>query len=104
MALCAALALGIAACGDDDDDGGGGGGGGGGGEAAIKAGVVTDIGGLNDRSFNALANKGRKDAQSQLGVETRVLLSGSSWRTPRTPSRASSRTQTSRSWTSPPPR
>jgi basic membrane protein A len=79
MALLAALALGAAACGDDDDDGGGGGGDGGA-EAekpAIKAGVVTDIGGLNDRSFNALANKGRKDAQEQLGVDTRVLLSES---------------------------
>jgi basic membrane protein A len=75
LALCAALALGIAACGDDDDDGGGGGGGGE--EAAIKAGVVTDIGGLNDRSFNALANKGRKDAQADLGAETRVLISDS---------------------------
>jgi basic membrane protein A and related proteins len=75
MALCAALALGLAACGDDDDDGGGGGGG----EQAesIKAGVVTDIGGLNDRSFNALANKGRKDAQAELGAETRVLISDS---------------------------
>jgi basic membrane protein A len=77
MALCAALALGIAACGGDDDDGGGGGGGAGGDQASIKAGVVTDIGGLNDRSFNALANKGRKDAQSQLGVDTRVLISKS---------------------------
>ena len=79
MALLAALALGAAACGDDDDDDGGGGGGGGGEQAAepIKAGVVTDIGGLNDRSFNALANKGRKDAESQLDTETRVLLSES---------------------------
>jgi basic membrane protein A len=76
MALLAALVLGAAACGDDDDDGGGGGGGE---EAAesIKAGVVTDIGGLNDRSFNALANKGIKQAESELGVETRVLLSES---------------------------
>jgi basic membrane protein A and related proteins len=64
LALLAALALGIAACGGDDDDGGGGGsdtaakdqG------KAIKAGVVTDIGGLNDRSFNFLANKGLEDA------------------------------------------
>jgi basic membrane protein A len=78
MAMLAALALGAAACGDDDDDGGGGGGGGGEAEQpAIKAGVVTDIGGLNDRSFNALANKGRKDAEAQLGAETRVLLSES---------------------------
>jgi basic membrane protein A and related proteins len=79
IALCAALALGIAACGSDDDESSdsGGGGGGGGEQPAIKAGVVTDIGGLNDRSFNSLANKGRKDAQDQLGVETRVLVSKS---------------------------
>src|SRR5688572_1228005 len=80
MAMLAALALGAAACGDDDDDDGGGGGGGAGEEPAaesIKAGVVTDIGGLNDRSFNALANKGIKQAESELGVETRVLISKS---------------------------
>jgi basic membrane protein A and related proteins len=76
LAIVAALALGMAACGDDDDDDGGGGGGEQQAEA-IKAGVVTDIGGLNERSFNSLANKGRKDAQSQLGVETRVLVSDS---------------------------
>jgi basic membrane protein A and related proteins len=79
LALVAAFALGMVACGSDDDDGDGGGGGGGGDSAAksIKAGLVTDIGGLNDRSFNALANKGRKDAQAKLGIETRVLLSES---------------------------
>jgi basic membrane protein A len=77
MAILAALALGAAACGDDDDDDGGGGGGAEPQAEAIKAGVVTDIGGLNDRSFNSLANKGRKDAQSQLGIETRVLVSDS---------------------------
>ena len=43
----------------------------------IKVGLVTDIGGLNDRSFNALANKGLKDAQAKLGVEGRVLISKS---------------------------
>lgn len=81
LALVAALALGMAACGSDDDDSGGGGNGdaSGGEEAkpAIKAGLVTDIGGLNDRSFNFLANKGRLDAQKKLGVDTRVLLSKS---------------------------
>jgi basic membrane protein A len=80
LALVAALALGMVACGDDDDDDGGNGGGGGGGEQqaeSIKAGVVTDIGGLNDRSFNFLANKGRKDAERELGAETRVLISDS---------------------------
>jgi basic membrane protein A and related proteins len=74
IVVVAALALGIAACGDDDDDGGGGG------EAqgeSIRAGIVTDIGGLNDRSFNFLANKGMEQAESELGVDTRVLISKS---------------------------
>ena len=43
----------------------------------IRVGLVTDIGGLNDRGFNQLANKGLQDAASQLGVETRVLESKS---------------------------
>jgi basic membrane protein A and related proteins len=76
LALIAALALGIAACGDDDDDGGGNGAAQEGAKS-IKAGVVTDIGGLNDRSFNFLANKGLEDAESDLGVEGRVLISKS---------------------------
>jgi basic membrane protein A len=78
LALVAALMLGIAACGDDDDDDGGGNGGGDQAaqqEEAIKAGVVTDIGGLNDRSFNALANAGIKRAADELGIEERVLIS-----------------------------
>jgi len=41
----------------------------------IKVGLVTDIGGLNDRSFNQLANEGLEKAKSELGVETRVLVS-----------------------------
>jgi basic membrane protein A len=79
LALLTALALGLVACGDDDDDGGGGGDG----EAAqeekpaIKAGLVTDIGGLNDRSFNFLANKGLEDAEADLGVTGRVFISKS---------------------------
>jgi basic membrane protein A and related proteins len=72
--ILAALALGLTACGDDDDGGGGGGGGEEAGES-IKAGVVTDVGGLNDRGFNELANSGRKRAQSELGIDTRVLIS-----------------------------
>jgi basic membrane protein A len=78
LALLAALALGIAACGDDDDEGGGDGGSGQEQQAeSIKAGLVTDIGGLNDRSFNFLANQGLERAQEELGVEGRVLLSES---------------------------
>jgi basic membrane protein A and related proteins len=76
--IAAALSLGVAACGGDDDDNGGGGGGGATTEKkSIKAGVVTDIGGLNDRSFNFLANKGLEDAESQLGIQGRVLISKS---------------------------
>jgi len=77
LALLAALALGVAACGDDDDSGGGGGSTSTSEGKSIKAGVVTDIGGLNDRSFNFLANKGLEDAESKLGVEGRVFLSKS---------------------------
>ena len=40
-----------------------------------KIGLVTDIGGLNDKSFNSLADKGRKDAAAQLVVDTSVTES-----------------------------
>jgi basic membrane protein A len=43
----------------------------------IKVGLVTDIGGLNDRSFNQLANEGLQRAKSELGVDVRVLPSKS---------------------------
>jgi basic membrane protein A and related proteins len=43
----------------------------------VKVGLVTDIGGLNDRSFNSLANKGLEDAKSTLGATGRVLTSKS---------------------------
>lgn len=43
--------------------------------AAAKLGLVTDIGGLNDRSFNFLANQGRLRAQKLLKMQTRVLIS-----------------------------
>jgi basic membrane protein A and related proteins len=69
-------AFGLAACGSDDDEGGGG-------SAQttesqgkkIKVGLVTDIGGLNDRGFNALANAGLQQAIKELGVDGRVLIS-----------------------------
>jgi basic membrane protein A len=77
IVVMAALALGVAACGDDDDNGGGGGGGGEAQGESIKAGIVTDIGGLNDRSFNFLANKGMEQAKSDLGIDTRTLISKS---------------------------
>ena len=38
----------------------------------IRVAVVTDVGGLNDKGFNALANQGLQNAKKQLGVEGRV--------------------------------
>ncbi len=46
-------------------------------EAALRVCLITDIGGLNDRGFNSLANQGLEQAASELGVETRVLESRS---------------------------
>jgi basic membrane protein A len=79
--LVALLALGtgaLVACGEDDE--GGGSSGGGSSEPAekkIKVAMVTDIGGLNDRGFNALAYKGLQQAKSELGAEIRVVTSKS---------------------------
>lgn len=41
----------------------------------IKVGLVTDTGGLNDHSFNHLADVGLNEAQKQLGVQTAVVQS-----------------------------
>jgi basic membrane protein A len=41
----------------------------------LRVGLVTDIGGLNDRSFNQLANAGLTQAEKDLGVDGRVLTS-----------------------------
>jgi basic membrane protein A and related proteins len=40
--------------------------------AAFKMAIVTDIGSLQDRSFNQLANEGRKAIGKKLGIATRV--------------------------------
>jgi basic membrane protein A len=45
--------------------------------ATFKVGLVTDIGGLNDRGFNHLAYVGLLRAKAKLGVQTRVLTSSS---------------------------
>ena len=74
-------ALGVAACGGSNGNGGGSSSGSSSsassGGKKIKVGLVTDIGGLNDRSFNFLANKGLQDAEKQLGIQGRVLISKS---------------------------
>ena len=79
--LVALLALGtgaLVACGDDEESSGGGssstdtkt-------EKKIKVAMVTDIGGLNDRGFNALAYKGLQQAKAELGADIRVVTSKS---------------------------
>src|SRR6266511_2045558 len=39
----------------------------------IRVGLVTDIGGLNDRGFNHLSFLGLQRAESELGIEQRVF-------------------------------
>ncbi len=72
LTCMAGLALALAACGGDS----------GGGEAesesadgTLRVGFVADVAGLNDRSFNYLGAQGMKRAESELGVETRILTS-----------------------------
>ena len=87
LALLAVLVLAAAGCGGDDDEDGGDAAGTtaadtgtdttGGTGPAIKVGLVTDIGGLDDRSFNFLANQGLGRAEDELGAEGRVVISRS---------------------------
>jgi basic membrane protein A len=81
LVVSLALALGATACGNDGESTTGAAPGTGGGETtaepALKVGLVTDIGGLNDKSFNQLANAGLERASDELGVEIRVIESKS---------------------------
>src|SRR5918992_1867019 len=77
--LTLGMATVVAACGDDDEEEGGGGAQPAATEEAepIKVGMVTDIGGLDDRSFNQSAYEGLKRAESELGAEIRAITSES---------------------------
>jgi basic membrane protein A and related proteins len=80
--LVASLALLVPlACGGDDDGDSSGGAGTTATETtaqqALKIGLITDLGQLNDRGFNQLAYKGLKQAQRELGVKGRVVQSAS---------------------------
>jgi basic membrane protein A and related proteins len=81
--ILAAGSVAIAACGSSDDNGGSSSSASTSTAAAapakkkIKVGLVTDIGGLNDRSFNHLANQGLETAEKTLGITGRVLISKS---------------------------
>jgi basic membrane protein A len=78
-----ALAGGLAACGSSSSSSSSSTGGGGSSstttatKSSFKVGLVTDIGGLNDRSFNHLAYVGLQRAESQLGISGEVLTSSS---------------------------
>src|SRR4051794_31675767 len=81
LAGCAALALGVAACGSSSNNSTSSGSSSTASSAPkgkpIKVGLVTDIGGLNDRSFNHLAYVGLQRAIKELGINGRVLTSKS---------------------------
>jgi basic membrane protein A len=86
LALLAVLALVASGCGGSTKKQGGGAGtaagtGTNGGSNAtgkkLKVGLVTDIGGLNDRGFNHLAFVGLQRAEKELGIQGRVLESKS---------------------------
>jgi basic membrane protein A len=68
LALLAASVIAVG-CGKRGEDGGSGKGGG------PKVGLVADQGGLNDRSFNTLANKGMEQAEAEIGATGKVLES-----------------------------
>ena len=67
LALVAALALTVASVGSAKQTA----------PADFSVALVTDIGGLNDKGFNASAYKGLKDAQKKLGIKGRVFISKS---------------------------
>lgn len=69
------ITFGLAACGGGSDGDGGSKSDSAGGKDALKVGFVADVAGLNDRSFNYLGSEGMKQAEEELGVETRVLTS-----------------------------
>ena len=69
-AMLAVPALMLASCGNDDGDDGGDKASGG---DKGKIGLVFDIGGKGDKSFNDAASKGLNEAADELGYETKEL-------------------------------
>ena len=73
LLLVAASALAVVACGDGGSSSDDPGSTARSGETQLRVGLVADVGGLNDRGFNALANDGLERAKAELGVEGRVI-------------------------------
>ena len=65
VVVLAVLAAGCGGGGSDEGSGG----------SDVRVALVTDIGGLNDRGFNALANTGLERGKDELGVGGRVFIS-----------------------------
>ena len=70
FALLAVFAIVAAACGNDDDDDAVGNGNG---DSDLRVGMVYDIGGRGDQSFNDAAARGLDQAADDFGVDTRDL-------------------------------
>jgi basic membrane protein A and related proteins len=71
LVACAAVVLVFVAagCGGSDNKSSSGG------DNAIKVGLVTDTGGVDDKGFNQFSIAGLDEAKDKLGVETRVYVS-----------------------------
>src|SRR5262245_4223688 len=76
LAVLLGFVLLAAACGSDDNNSQAGSSGGGGG-SSVKGCQVTDLGGVDDKSFNQTAYKGLQDAGKELGFTPKVLESQS---------------------------
>lgn len=77
LAVAAVAALALAACGEAPDEGGSSSASGGAGAADFLGCMVTDQGGIDDRSFNASAWKGLQQAEQNLGIEVKYVTSKS---------------------------
>lgn len=74
-AVVAAAAIGLIAAGCGGDGGDAGAGGTTAPQSELKAGLVSDVGKFNDRSFNQSALEGLQRAESELGVQGRPIES-----------------------------
>jgi basic membrane protein A len=75
LGILATVALVTAGCGGGDKSSNAGGGTTTTASGGLKIGLVTDVGGLNDRGFNHLAYVGVQQAKARLGADFRVFLS-----------------------------
>ena len=72
LLMCATMVFGLVACGGGSSDEGANNDGA---AEKIKVGLVTDVGGVNDGSFNQSAWEGLQKAEADLGIEVKYLES-----------------------------